>query len=137
MSTNAKLITGLIAVAAVVWLGWMFLSKPGQLYQTPTTQTQPMTTQVSAKEFTVVGTPFKFDPAEIRVKQGDKLRITFKNEMGMHNLTIKDLNVATKTIQKGEQDMVEFTADKTGTFEYFCSVDAHKDKGMVGSLVVE
>lgn len=134
MNTNAKLITGFIIIIVVVLLGWMYLSKPGQLYQT---QPQPMTTQTSVKKFTVVGTPFKFEPAEIRVKQGDRVRITFKNEEGFHNLTIKDFNVATKSIQKGEQDLVEFTADKTGTFEYFCSVDAHKDKGMVGNLVVE
>ena len=32
---------------------------------------------------------------------------------------------------------VEFTVDKTGTFEYYCSVGQHRANGMVGNLIVE
>ncbi|MBI2196602.1 cupredoxin domain-containing protein [Candidatus Daviesbacteria bacterium] len=139
MSTNTKFIAGFGIVIAVALLGWMLLSKPGQSdqVQTPAVQPQPTPTESNVKEFTVVGTPFKFEPAEIKVKLGDRVRITFKNELGMHNLTIKDLNAATKTIQKGEQDTIDFIVDKSGTFQYNCSVPTHTEKGMVGNLVVE
>lgn len=141
MNTNTKYIGGFGIIIAVVLLGWMLMSNKTQPEQAQTqviqTPTPTATTEPVIKEFTVVGTPFKFDPAEIKVKQGDKIRITFKNELGMHNLTIKDLNIASKTIQKGEQDTIEFIADKIGTFEYNCSVPTHTEKGMLGSLIVE
>jgi nitrite reductase (NO-forming) len=40
-------------------------------------------------------------------------------------------------VNGGETTSVEFVADKTGTFEYYCSVGAHRAMGMTGSLVVE
>jgi uncharacterized cupredoxin-like copper-binding protein len=32
---------------------------------------------------------------------------------------------------------VQFVADKTGTFEFYCSVGNHRQMGMVGTLVVQ
>ncbi len=32
---------------------------------------------------------------------------------------------------------VEFTADKKGTFEYYCSVGEHRVNGMKGKFIVE
>lgn len=89
------------------------------------------------KEFVVVGSPFKFSMNEIRVAEGDKVRIVFKNEKGTHDWKIDEFNAATKVIQTGEEDIVEFVADKAGTFEYYCSVGDHRAKGMFGKLVVE
>ncbi len=89
------------------------------------------------KTFEVSGTSFAFDPKEIKVKQGDTVKIDFKDTGGFHNLTIEGYNVQTKQIQAGQSDSIEFVADKTGTFEYFCNVDGHKEMGMVGKLIVE
>src|SRR6185369_3931786 len=75
----------------------------------------------TTKEFTVTGQNYTFTPNMINVKKGDKVRITFKNLNGHHNLMIDEFNVATKTIDGGTQDVVEFTADKTGSFQYYCS----------------
>ncbi len=133
MSSNTKIVIGIVAIIAVIILGWMFVSKSGQ----PSQAENQIQTQPPVREFTIIGSPFKFDPMEIKVKQGNRVRITFKNEEGFHNFTIKDLNVATKSIQKGDTDTVEFIADKTGTFEYNCSVPTHTEKGMVGKIVVE
>lgn len=136
MSTNTKIAAVLIAIIVVTIAGWMFMSKSKQPSQAQN-QPLPIETQAPGKEFTVIGTPFKFDPMEIKVKQGDRVKITFKNEEGFHNLAIKDLNITTKNLQKGEQETIEFIADKTGTFQYNCSVPTHTEKGMVGNLVVE
>lgn len=89
------------------------------------------------KEFTVTGTPFEFSMKEIRVAKGDTVRIVFKNEKGTHDWNIDEFNAATKVIKTGEQDIVEFVADKSGTFEYYCSVGNHRELGMVGNLIVE
>ncbi len=89
------------------------------------------------KEFTVVGAAFKFDPSTITVNKGDKVKITFKNGGGTHDLVIDEFNVTTKVIKTGEEDTVEFTADKAGSFEYYCSVEDHRAKGMKGTLIVK
>src|SRR3989304_3686905 len=77
---------------------------------------------IPVKEFTVTGKNFSFDPPTLSVSQGDKVRITFKNMEGFHDVTLREFSAATKQIRSGEEDIVEFTADKAGTFEYYCSV---------------
>lgn len=86
----------------------------------------------------MTGENFKFTPSEIRVHRGDKVRIDFSNIGGMpHNWVIDEFNAQTPQLQVGESASVELTADKAGTFEYYCSVGQHRKMGMVGKLVVE
>lgn len=89
------------------------------------------------KTFTVKGQNFSFAPAEIRVKKGDKVKVVFENAGGFHDFVIDEFKARTKQISDGKTDTVEFTADKAGTFEYYCSVGSHRAMGMKGKLVVE
>jgi plastocyanin len=97
----------------------------------------PTATVTAAKEFTVTGSNFAYAPNMIKVKKGDKVRIIFKNADGFHDLKIDELGVDTGKIQGGSEKTVEFTADKAGAFEYYCSVGSHRQMGMKGTLVVE
>ena len=94
-------------------------------------------TTAPVKEFTVTGQNFSFSPATISVKKGDRVKITFKNAEGFHNFVLDDFKVSTKTIQTGSEDVVEFMADKVGSFQYYCSVGSHRAMGMWGTLTVE
>jgi len=94
-------------------------------------------TNGAVKEFTVSGSPFKFDPATLTVSKGDTVKITFKNLNGTHDFVIDELNVKIKTLQTGGQEVVEFTASEAGSFEYYCSVGNHRQMGMKGTLVVK
>lgn len=90
------------------------------------------------KVFTITGSSFKFDPAEIKVKKGDTVRVLFKSEGGMpHDFVIDEYEVATNELGDGEEEEIEFVADQAGSFEYYCSVGNHRAMGMVGKLVVE
>ena len=89
------------------------------------------------KEFAVTGDNFSFSPAEIKVKQGDRVKIIFTNARGNHDFKLDEFAVATKLLKAGESETVEFVASKTGSFEYYCSVGTHRAMGMVGKLVVE
>ena len=89
------------------------------------------------KTFTVEGSPFKFAPNVIRVKKGDTVRITFKNAGGIHDFVIEEFDVATEQLAAGASETVEFTVEKAGTFEFYCSVANHRAMGMTGSLIVE
>jgi len=117
--------------------------------QTTTTQETPAATEPTTmpettseasetvKSFTVTASSFAFAPKQITVNQGDRVRITVTNSGGTHNFTIDELNVATKRMQTGQSETIEFVADKAGTYEFYCSVGSHRLMGMRGSLIVQ
>jgi plastocyanin len=80
---------------------------------------------------------FSFDRTEIRVKKGDTVRVTLKNEGGLHDWVVDQFNAATSKVGAGETTSVEFVANKAGTFEYYCSIGEHRQMGMKGNLIVE
>jgi plastocyanin len=141
-------------VIAVVIYGLVYyfvLAKKGTSYNNSAavpSYTSPTLTQITpspassssaqVQKVTVVGTEYAFNPSTFTLKKGQPAEITFKN-MGAfpHNLTIADLNLKTKTIQPGEEDTIQFTPDKTGQFEFLCTVPGHADKGMKGTLTVQ
>lgn len=147
--TGMWLVLGIVGLVVVV--GGVLMLKNSKT-ETPSPVTQPETGTVveepsvvpaeeamsgQTKEFTVEGSPFKFAPSEIRVKKGDTVIVTFKNMQGTHDFSLDEFGVKTNQIGEGEEEEVEFVADKAGTFEYYCSVGNHRAQGMVGKLVVE
>jgi len=91
----------------------------------------------TVKTFNISGQSFSFDPAEIRVKTGDRVHINFSDTGGFHDLVIDGYNVRTERLNTGGQGSVDFVASTSGTFEFYCSVDGHRDSGMKGKLIVE
>lgn len=90
----------------------------------------------NVREFTVIGSNFAFAPTLMTAKKGETVRITFVNSGGKHDLKIDEFHVATKIIEGGAQETIEFVADKVGSFEYYCSVGSHRAMGMKGALTV-
>ena len=88
------------------------------------------------QDIVIEGRKFSFTPSTITVKKGTVVRINFKNIDGFHDLVIDEFSVATPQINGGEAATVTFTADKVGSFEYYCSVGNHRAMGMVGTLTV-
>jgi len=94
------------------------------------------------KVFILTGENFKFimngvNNPDIKVKEGDKIRIEFTSTKGLHDWKIDEFNAATEKVNDGSSTSVEFVADKKGTFEYYCSVGQHRAEGMKGNFVVE
>lgn len=88
------------------------------------------------KTFTITGKNFSFTPSEIRVAKGDKVKIIFQNDEGFHDWVIDEFNAKTPQIPAGQTATVEFIADITGQFEFYCSVGQHRQLGMKGILFV-
>lgn len=104
----------------------------------PATSTPSTGTQTGAvKEFTVTNSGMTFTQKTLSVNKGDRVKITFQNTGGTHDLRIDGYNVGTKVIQAGQSETFEFTADKAGSFEYYCSVGQHRQMGMKGTLTVK
>jgi plastocyanin len=103
---------------------------------TTTNSTTTVTTTPTVKSFTVTGKNFSFSPSTMTVNKGDTVKITFVNSAGSHNLKIDEFNVGTKTLSTGQQETITFVADKTGSFQYYCSTSNHRAMGMFGTLSV-
>ena len=67
-----------------------------------------------AKEFTIEAFRFGYSPDTITVNKGDKVRILINNTDALHGIRIPDLGI------KGNE-ILEFTADKTGEFTWYCT----------------
>ena len=138
---NKGLWIGIGLFIAAILVGFFFLKKPQptstttQASPTPGTTAQP-TGEV--REITVEGSEYSFSPKSLTVEAGERISLTFKNTGNVpHNFTIDELGVRTRTIAGGQTDVVEFTADKSGTFAFYCSIPGHKQLGMEGDLEVQ
>ena len=69
------------------------------------------------KTFVVEAKDFSFSPTTIKVKVGDTVVVTFKNTQGLHDFVISGFDVTTNQIGEGDEEEVEFVANKKGTFE--------------------
>lgn len=155
----SPLMMGVIALVVLVGGGMLLLSmnKTGTTSPSDTSntlgETQAETEQESAtsgsesvpgsidsSEATVIeveGGSFYFKPNEIRVKEGDKVRIVLKSVDMMHDFNIDEFGVKVPITKSGETGVVEFVASKKGSYEFYCSVGQHRKNGQVGTLIVE
>jgi len=74
---------------------------------------------------------------EIRVGQGDLVRVTFSAADIAHSFTIDEYRIS-KRAEPGKPVQFEFRADKPGTFTIYCSLttDERCREETTGSLVV-
>lgn len=78
-----------------------------------------------------------WDPATITAKKGELVRLIIHNADVKHGIAIPDLGVMEGDILS-EGAIIEFTASKAGTFEFFCSVwcgERHIE--MQGKIIIE
>jgi plastocyanin len=97
----------------------------------------------TARSFDVTATDYKFTPALLTVAPGAEVTVTLKND-GTHthnilfDLGTNDQPTISSNVAAGDSGSVTFTAPaQTGSYVFFCPVDAHRDLGMVGSLKVQ
>lgn len=75
---------------------------------------------------------------DLVAQAGDTVAITLINEDGRsHDIVIREFDAATSVFGTiGQEETVEFVANETGNFFYFCSVGGHRQAGMEGQLIV-
>ena len=96
----------------------------------PVTKVQPATLAPQAVTVTVDG---EFKPAEVRVRAGQPVELTFetKNRACAKTVVFKSLGI-TKELTDGTKTVVSFTPKEPGKIEYACGMDMLK-----GSILVE
>lgn len=97
----------------------------------------PTPSATDAKVYEISGKNFSFDIKEIRVQKNDTVIIKFTSTDGFHDFVIDEFDARTEKIKTGDTTSVTFIANKTGTFEYYCSVGSHRVSGMTGKIIVE
>ncbi|MDO8517133.1 MAG: cupredoxin domain-containing protein [Nanoarchaeota archaeon] len=85
----------------------------------------------NVKEFTIKAFQFGYSPDIITVNKGDKVRIKIDNTDVLHGIRIPDLGI------RGNE-VLEFTADKTGEFDWYCTnMCGEGHMQMKGKLIVK
>ncbi len=80
---------------------------------------------------------YGFKPDPMVVNKGEKVRLLVTSTDVVHGIMIREFGVNEK-LPPGKEVVIEFTADKTGTFTVHCSVFCGPGHGkMHGSLVVQ
>lgn len=86
---------------------------------------------VTSREIKIDATQFKFVPAIIRIREGERVNITVRNIDTAHGIFIPEFNA------RGRES-VEFTATKKGNYPFYCATycgSGHPD--MQGTLIIE
>ncbi len=124
-----------IILVAVIIIGvslFLFLGR-----QKTTSLPNPSLPEGSLVEIEMEASQFRFDPPEIRVKLGDRVRLKIKSVDVAHGISIPAFGVS-EVLPPGETKTIEFVANKRGTFDFLCSVYCGiGHSGMRGRLIVE
>jgi cytochrome c oxidase subunit 2 len=89
------------------------------------------------KEIRIAAKKYEYDPGVITVKQGEHVRLIITALDHDHGFKIDAYHID-ELLKKGEQGMIEFTANESGTFPFQCShFCGLGHKGMKGELIVE
>jgi plastocyanin len=75
---------------------------------------------------------FAFAPAQLIVKQGDKVTLHFVGVQGVHHVITVD-GVGSFSLLRGQIHTVSFTANNPGTINYYCHIHM---PNMVGQILV-
>ena len=89
------------------------------------------------KEIEVTAKKWEFTPDPIRVNLGDRVRLKITSIDVAHGFDLADFGISQR-LNPGVTETVEFTADKKGSFTFFCNVQCGSGHGgMRGTLIVE
>jgi heme/copper-type cytochrome/quinol oxidase subunit 2 len=125
---NLKLIAGLLA-------GYALLS--GGCCGRPTSEAAPARTDLTyaaipgptnfsgnvidgVRDIKMTAEKFDFKPATIYVKKGEPVRLEITSLDTTHGIAIEGTDI-NQTLTPNKTEVIEFTPQRTGTFEYYCT----------------
>jgi heme/copper-type cytochrome/quinol oxidase subunit 2 len=90
----------------------------------------------SRRDLTITIRDFSFTPDRIEVVQDDLVRLTLRSADTAHSFNIDEYRIA-KRIPAGGMTVVEFRADRTGTFPFYCNLTSEPGHSQArGQLIV-
>lgn len=139
MKNKRPFVIGLIIITLLIIGGvvWSMQSSNQETSTETTTPATPATSEAEAVTINVEAGNFYFNPKEIKVKKGAKVTIVLSAKGMTHDFVLDEFNFEVPATSPGQTNTASFTADKTGSFEYYCSIGNHRRMGQVGTLIVE
>lgn len=99
--------------------------------QDPATATAP-------REIEVVAKRFAFEPAQIEVTEGERIRLLVRSADGVHGMEIKRHKVNTVIPRGGKPVVIDFVAAAPGRYEILCNEECGEGhETMKGTLIVQ
>jgi uncharacterized cupredoxin-like copper-binding protein len=113
-----------------------------------------------ATEMIVDMTDFSYTPSSLTIPAGQPITLTVKNSGAIeHDFVVERINATTEIVEDngsnahhahgeqadydlhvsarpGEASVLQLTVSEPGTYQVFCSVEGHKEAGMIGELTV-
>jgi len=119
-----------VAILICLFSGTLATSSPSDSAPAPQSP-EPRVIDVVARRYT-------FEPSQIDVTEGERIRLMVRSGDGLHGFEIKKFKVSKELPRGAAPVAIEFTADEAGRFPILCSAfcgDGHED--MKGMLVVQ
>ncbi|GAA0330775.1 hypothetical protein GCM10008967_21610 [Bacillus carboniphilus] len=149
---NSKVINGkwlikplfIVVVIVLILMGGQFLEKK-QLYNLADEPHQHL------NSLTITTNNFNYTPSTIKLEKGKKVTLTLHNsDQVEHDLEIKSIQMDSPSNQHNHgqkadlhihakansSNQLTFTPQKSGTYQFYCTIPGHKESGMVGTLIV-
>ncbi len=103
----------------------------------PVVEKIPEPVEPTVKEFNIISKKWVFEPSTITVNKDDRVRLIIDNIDVDHGFALSAFGINEKLLP-GQVHTIEFTADKSGSFSFFCSVFCGSGhSGMRGTLIVQ
>jgi cytochrome c oxidase subunit II len=118
----------------LVGTGICFMAEPSlrRVSAAPAGQDQAPT----RREFTVTARDYSFSPNRVEAQQDDLIKLTVQSADNAYGFTIDDYRVS-KRVPAGGSTVIEFRADRTGTFAFYSNLsNDSRHSQMRGQLIV-
>ncbi len=142
---NRSLVYGVLVAVLVVSLVLFVLTRSGTQRSVPQsipivpaiTTLSPEATSAAAEDVATVfldSGNYYFKPNTLRLKKNQKVTVRFTNT-GIHTFMVDELGINEPL--RGASGTFSFTPTRVGTFPFYCAVPGHRERGQIGTLVVE
>lgn len=81
----------------------------------------PPEEEIRIREMSVLATNWRFEPEEIVVRKGERVKLVVRGEWSDHGFALPEFEID-RYIKEGDTVTVEFIADKVGEFPFSCNV---------------
>ena len=102
----------------------------------PSTADESVVEAPSVVSFVITARQWSFEPSTITVKKGDTVRLSVTSIDVRHGFKLPTFGV-NAVLEPDQTTVIEFTADQSGSFSFFCNVFCGDGHGaMAGTLIV-
>ena len=99
--------------------------------------TEPVTETGDVKDISITAFNWGFEMTPVTINKGDRVKLIVQSREGTHGFSLPAFNVKLGPLEPNKPQIVEFIADKSGSFDFACNYYCGEGHAiMKGTLVV-